>query len=73
MMMPTIVSDTQTTFVKDRSLIHNVLICQDILGHYGRKTTARFLMKIDLRKGYDMGNIGTSLMKCWKGLGSQRK
>ncbi|XP_019225084.1 PREDICTED: uncharacterized protein LOC109206689, partial [Nicotiana attenuata] len=36
------------------SLIHNVLICHDLLRHYNRKTTPRCLMKIDLKKTYDM-------------------
>ncbi|KAH0738106.1 hypothetical protein KY290_036811 [Solanum tuberosum] len=35
--------------------MHNVLICHDILRHYNRKNVSpRCLMKIDLRKSYDM-------------------
>nr|XP_016460087.1 PREDICTED: uncharacterized protein LOC107783619 [Nicotiana tabacum] len=49
-----IVVDNQAAFIEGRSLIHNVLICHDILRHYNRKTTPRCLIKIDLKKAYDM-------------------
>ncbi|XP_019257817.1 PREDICTED: uncharacterized protein LOC109236042 [Nicotiana attenuata] len=52
--IPMIVADNQATFIEGRSLIHNVLICHDLLRHYNRKTTPRCLMKIDLKKAYDM-------------------
>ncbi|XP_060200517.1 uncharacterized protein LOC132628768 [Lycium barbarum] len=53
--LPSIVRDTQATFVKGRSLVHNVLMCHDILRCYNRKnSSARCLMTIDLRKSYDM-------------------
>ncbi|KAF3631323.1 hypothetical protein FXO38_23910 [Capsicum annuum] len=52
--LPELVSDTQAAFVKKRSLIHNVLMCHDILRHYNRKTSTRCLMMIDLQKAYDM-------------------
>ncbi|XP_019237733.1 PREDICTED: uncharacterized protein LOC109217895 [Nicotiana attenuata] len=51
-----LVAENQATFVEGRSLIHNILICHDLLRHYNRKTTPRCLMKIDLRKAYDMIN-----------------
>lgn len=40
--------------MQGRSLIHNVLICHDLLRHYNRKTSPRCLMKIDLKKTYDI-------------------
>lgn len=49
-----IVADNQTAFVQGRSMVHNVLICHELRTHYGRKTNPRCLMKIDLRKAYDM-------------------
>lgn len=49
-----IVAENQSAFVQDRSMLYNVLICHDILRHYNRQTTPRCLMKIDLRKAYDM-------------------
>ncbi|XP_019241963.1 PREDICTED: uncharacterized protein LOC109221998 [Nicotiana attenuata] len=52
--IPLIVADNQAAFIEGRSLIHNVFICHDLLGHYNMKTTPRCLMKIDLKKAYDM-------------------
>ncbi|XP_019259289.1 PREDICTED: uncharacterized protein LOC109237434 [Nicotiana attenuata] len=52
--LPTIVSENQVAFVKGMSLVHNVLMCSDLLRHYNRKTIPRCLMKIALRKAYDM-------------------
>lgn len=38
----------------NRNIIHNVLLCQDLVKHYGRKQcTPSCLLKIDLRKAYD--------------------
>ncbi|KAH0651106.1 hypothetical protein KY284_031018 [Solanum tuberosum] len=49
-----LVADNQAAFVQGRSMNHNILICHDLLRHYNRKTTPRCLMKIELRKAYDM-------------------
>ncbi|XP_059302055.1 uncharacterized protein LOC132053985 [Lycium ferocissimum] len=49
-----IVAENQAAFVEGRSLIQNVLICHDLLRHCNRKTSSRCLMKIDLRKAYDI-------------------
>ncbi|XP_060178152.1 uncharacterized protein LOC132608097 [Lycium barbarum] len=49
-----IVAENQAAFVQGRSMVHNILVCHDLLRHYNRKTTPRCLMKIDLRKAYDM-------------------
>ncbi|XP_059315810.1 uncharacterized protein LOC132066523 [Lycium ferocissimum] len=51
---PSLVSDAHAAFVSGRSLIHNVLICHDLMKRYNRKSTPKCLMKIDLRKAYDM-------------------
>ncbi|XP_059301970.1 uncharacterized protein LOC132053893 [Lycium ferocissimum] len=52
-----LVSDTQAAFVKDRSIVHSVLMCHDLLRLYNRKMTSpRCLMKIDLKKAYDIVN-----------------
>lgn len=47
-------AENQSAFVQGRSMLHNILICHDILRHYNRQTTPRCLVKIDLRKAYDM-------------------
>lgn len=52
--LPYLVNQTPAAFVKGSSLVHNVLICHDRLRHYKRKTTPMCMMKIDLRKAYDM-------------------
>lgn len=52
--IPTIVVENQASFVAGRSLTHNVLIYHDMLRHYNIKTSPRCLMKIDLRKAYDV-------------------
>lgn len=50
-----LVSDAQTAYVSGRSIISNVLLCQDLVRNYQRKIgSPRCLMKIDLRKAYDM-------------------
>lgn len=49
-----LVAENQATFVRGRSLVHNVLIYHDLLRNYNRKTTPICMMKIDLRKKYDM-------------------
>lgn len=52
--LPDIVNPAQAAFVKERSLIQNVLVYHDFLRHYKRKTSPRCLMKINLTKSYDM-------------------
>lgn len=52
--LPYLVNQTQEAFVKGRPLVHNVLICHDLLRRNKRKTTPRCIRKIDLRKAYDM-------------------
>nr|XP_016441912.1 PREDICTED: uncharacterized protein LOC107767416 [Nicotiana tabacum] len=49
-----LVAENQAAFVQGRSMVHNVLICHDLLRHYNMRTSPRCLMKIDLRKAYDM-------------------
>ncbi|XP_074297570.1 uncharacterized protein LOC141628310 [Silene latifolia] len=49
-----IVSMNQSAFIKDREIVDNILICQDLVRLYGRKTcTPRAMLKIDLKKAYD--------------------
>lgn len=38
----------------DRFIVHNVMICQDIVRFYGRKNVLpSCLMKLDMKKAYD--------------------
>ncbi|XP_074315221.1 uncharacterized protein LOC141651405 [Silene latifolia] len=52
--LPELISDSQGGFMKGRSIVENILICQDIVRLYNRKSvSSRFLMKVDLKKAYD--------------------
>lgn len=52
--LPSLIDENQSTFVEGRSILHNVIIGQELLRLYNRKSASpRVLMKIDLRKAYD--------------------
>ncbi|XP_074304928.1 uncharacterized protein LOC141639779 [Silene latifolia] len=52
--LPAIISPTQSAFIKDRDIVENILICQDITKLYNRKhCSPRVIMKLDLQKAYD--------------------
>lgn len=53
-LIPNIVNENHGTFIKGRSLSHNIMILQDVLGSYDkRKVSPRCLLKVDLSKAYD--------------------
>lgn len=50
-----LVNESQAAFVSGRNIMTNVLVCQDMVRSYNRKSGShRCLMKIDIRKAYDM-------------------
>lgn len=52
--LPLLVDENQTTFIEGRSILHNVLIGQELLRLYNKKSASlRILMKIDTKKAYD--------------------
>lgn len=53
-----LIANNQLAFVQGRSMIYNILICHDLLMHYNKKTTPKCLMKIYVRKTYDMVGWG---------------
>ncbi|XP_073049432.1 uncharacterized protein [Primulina eburnea] len=53
--MGEIVDDAQTAFIKDRSIVDNIHLAQELLRKYARKReTPRCMLKVDLRKAYDI-------------------
>lgn len=52
--LPSIIAENQGAFIEGRSILHNVLICQDLVKHYNRKSNHKSCMiKIDIKKAYD--------------------
>ncbi|XP_074291071.1 uncharacterized protein LOC141617832 [Silene latifolia] len=52
--LPDIINESQGGFVKNRNIVENVLICQDLVRMYNRKVASpRCMIKIDLKKAYD--------------------
>ncbi|KAL9675053.1 hypothetical protein QQ045_003253 [Rhodiola kirilowii] len=52
--LPDIIDTAQGAFVKDRSIVGNICLAQQLLSGYGRKSVSeRMAWKIDLRKAYD--------------------
>ena len=44
-----IISSNQGAFIEARNILHNILLCQDVVKHYGQKNCApSYLLKIDL-------------------------
>ncbi|KAL9226024.1 hypothetical protein vseg_001879 [Gypsophila vaccaria] len=52
--LPDVISQNQSAFIKGRQIVENIFICQELVRLYGRKSCSpRALMKVDLRKAYD--------------------
>lgn len=52
--LPDIINENQGGFVHGRFIIHNIMIIQDIVKHYGMKSTSPgCLMKTNIQKPYD--------------------
>ncbi|XP_074305092.1 uncharacterized protein LOC141640029 [Silene latifolia] len=58
LVLPDLIHDNQGAFIQGRSIIENVLVCQDIVHMYARNhVSPRCLFKIDLQKAYDTGMV----------------
>lgn len=51
--MTKFISSTQDAFVSNRSILHNILLCQDIVKMYVPRQKKCCMMKINLQKAYD--------------------
>ncbi|XP_074315182.1 uncharacterized protein LOC141651365 [Silene latifolia] len=52
--LPDVVSASQNAFIKGRDIVGNILICQDLIKLYKRKSCSpRIMMKLDLQKAYN--------------------
>ncbi|XP_021767727.1 uncharacterized protein LOC110732117 [Chenopodium quinoa] len=52
--LPDLIDDCQGAFVSRRSILDNILICQDMLkAYYNKRKTPWCTIKVDLRKAYD--------------------
>ncbi|KAL2934560.1 LINE-1 retrotransposable element ORF2 protein [Bienertia sinuspersici] len=52
--LPKLIAINQGAFVHGRYIIHNIMVCQDLVRKYGRANTSpSCMMKVDLRKAYD--------------------
>ncbi|XP_062089564.1 uncharacterized protein LOC133796097 [Humulus lupulus] len=52
--LPHLVAEKQSGFIKGRSIGQNVLVCQELLKHYGRSNCKpSCTIKMDIRKAYD--------------------
>lgn len=50
--LPLVVSSNQRAFVTDRSMAHNISLCQELMLKYGRKgISPRCTIKVDIQKG----------------------
>ncbi|XP_074301399.1 uncharacterized protein LOC141632786 [Silene latifolia] len=52
--IPEVISQNQSAFIRGRDIVENILICQDLTKLYNRSSCSpRVIMKLDLQKAYE--------------------